>query len=165
MKAEPPPPVILVDTREQRPWAFDGALVAERFGTFPTKAATLDTGDYSVETLEERVRIERKNLQDFVQSVTSGRERFWRELERLAPYAVKAVIVEGSLAEVEMMGAGSRVRSQARPQAVVASATAIWVDFGIPVVWAGHRAMAEYTAAWSLRRVWLRHLHEKGQLE
>ena len=33
----------------------------------------------------------------------------------------------------------------------------------IPVCWAGHRALAEYIAAWALRRVWLRHLKAKEE--
>ena len=160
-----PPPLIVVDTREQTPWTFKRGLVVERFGCeFPTQTATLDTGDYSVAGLEDRVRIERKSLADFVTSVTKERERFWRELERLAAFPVKGVVIEGAIREVEAMGtSGSRLRSQARPQAVIASATAIWVDFGIPVSWAGHRDLAEYTAAWALRRVWLRHLKSKEE--
>ena len=162
--AEPPPPIV-IDTREQAPWTFDTDLVVERFGApFPTEVGTLDTGDYSVRGLEDRVRIERKSLEDFVRSVTADRERFWRELERLAAFAVRGVVIEGSIREVEALGSSRcRLRSQARPQSVIASATAIWVDFGIPVSWAGHRALAEYTAAWALRRVWLRHLKAKEE--
>jgi ERCC4-type nuclease len=164
-KRPEPPPSIVIDTREQTPWTFNQGLIVERFGcAFPTEASTLDTGDYSVRGLEEQVRIERKSLEDFVRSVTAERERFWRELERLAEFPVRGVVIEGSIGEVEALGtARCRLRSQARPQSVLASATAIWVDFGIPVCWAGHRALAEYTAAWALRRVWLRHLKEEAQ--
>lgn len=152
-------PTIIVDTREQTPWMFDRGLVLERFGdAFPTRIATLDIGDYSLAGLEHQVRIERKSLEDFVRSVTAERERFWRELTRLAEFPVKAIIIEGAKSEVEALGtARCRLRSQARPQSVLASATAIWVDLGINVCWAGHRAMAEYTAAWALRRVWQKH--------
>jgi DNA excision repair protein ERCC-4 len=161
---EPPPPIV-IDTREQTPWTFNKGLVVERFGmAFPTQVDTLDTGDYAVRGLEDRARIERKTLEDFVRSVTAERERFWRELERLAAFPVRAVVIEGSIREVETLGTTRcRLRSQASPQSVIGSATAIWADFGIPVCWAGHRALAEYTAAWALRRVWLRHLKEKEE--
>lgn len=164
-KRPEPPPSIVIDTREQAPWTFDQDLIVERFGAaFPTQVATLDTGDYSVRGLEDRVRIERKSLEDFVRSVTIDRERFWRELGRLAAFPVKGVVIEGSIREVEEMGTTrSRLRSQARPQSVLASATSIWVDFAIPVSWAGHRALAEYTAAWALRRVWQKHLKAKEE--
>ena len=70
--AEPPPPIV-IDTREQAPWTFNKGLVVERFGAaFPTEVGTLDTGDYSVRGLEDRVRIERKSLDDFVRSVMSS---------------------------------------------------------------------------------------------
>lgn len=64
----------------------------------PVERATLREGDYSARGLEGRVAIERKSVSDLVGSLTHGRERFVRELERLATYDFKAIVIEGSLA-------------------------------------------------------------------
>lgn len=156
-----PPPVIVVDTREQRPWDFASRLVRELLGEpIPTVRGTLSTGDYSVQGLEDRVAIERKSLPDFIACVASGeRERFWAELARLREYAVRAVIIEAAILDVEVQA----YRSRARPQSVIASALAISADFGIHVLWSGCRESAEYHAAWMLRRAWQRYLHEQAE--
>ncbi len=67
-------PVIAVDTREQDPLEFP---------TFPTKVATLQSGDYSVQGGELHFAVERKSLPDLVTSLTRERDRFCRELHRL----------------------------------------------------------------------------------
>ena len=54
-KASERMPVLLVDTREQRPL---------RFSHLPAESATLYTGDYSVKGLEEYFAVERKSLAD-----------------------------------------------------------------------------------------------------
>ena len=68
---------VLVDTREQTPFRFNGWAV-ERRG--------LVTGDYSIDGLSEYVAIERKTIQDLVGCVGSCRDRFKRELHRLQGY-------------------------------------------------------------------------------
>lgn len=132
-------PTIIIDTREQRPWSFK----------LPTVVGGLPAGDYSVVGHEGDVAIERKSLGDFVGSVTWERERFWRELEKLASYRFAAVVVEASVDDV-LAGA---YRSDARPWAVLASAMAITVDFGIPVVWGEDHATAGRMGEWMLARV------------
>lgn len=164
-----PPFTIVVDTREQQPWTFESRLVCSQMGgPLPRVRATLDTGDYSVLGAEHLVRIERKSLADFVGSVAGKdaegrptRERFFRELERLQAYPIRAVIVEAKLDEA-MIGA---YRSNALPQSVVGSALAISADFSIPVLWPGDVETAEYCAAWLLRRAWQRHLREQRAAE
>lgn len=137
MKTEP---TIVIDTREQEPWSFGAGVATVRAG--------LPTGDYSIVGLESRVAVERKSLEDFVGSVTFGRERFWRELLRMKALDVRAVIVEAMLLDV----AGGHYRSRATPASILASSLAITVDFGIPVLWAGDRTLAARCALWMLRR-------------
>ena len=132
--------IVVVDTREQTPWTFP----------VPTLRAGLPSGDYSAVGLETVAAIERKSLADFVQSVTHERDRFWRELERLRPYRLRAVVVEASIDDIL---AGAYV-SRATPQSVIASALAIMSDFGIPVLLAGDRGNASRAALWMLRRAW-----------
>src|SRR6266851_1529925 len=85
-KAEP---IILCDTREQLP------LMLPNF-----RRATLVTGDYSVEGYEELIAVERKTLEDLYGCFGQSRERFVRELDRLAAYRYPAIVIEASLAQV-----------------------------------------------------------------
>ncbi|KYG01797.1 hypothetical protein BE21_55895 [Sorangium cellulosum] len=131
---------VIVDTREQRPWTFGGAFHLER--------ATLPAGDYSLAGFETSVAIERKSLDDFVQSVTWERSRFLRECERLRSYELKTILVEAGVPDVW----AHRYRSKTTPQAVIASALAIEQDYGISTTWAGSRESAEKIAALTLSR-------------
>lgn len=134
------PFTVIVDTREQIPWTFE----------VPTIRATLHTGDYSVQGLEHSVAIERKSLADLVGSLTAGRERFLRECDRLMTYRYKSIIVEGAAEQIWSQA----YRSSVSPQSIIASTLAITCDRGVPIVWSGNRAHAEWTAGWLLKRAW-----------
>jgi len=123
--------VVVIDTREQEPYAFDPALVtAVRRG--------LPVGDYSIEGYECSVAAERKSLEDYVSSVVRARERFGRELRALAEYDLGCVVVEGSLDDV----VARRYRSGADPRAVLGATLSIIVDHGVPVFFCGDRQLA-----------------------
>lgn len=83
---------ITVDTREQQPWAFPDHLAAVNRGTLRAGDYALD-GDYGF-------AVERKSLNDFVGTLSSGWDRFLKQLMRMASHATKVIIVEGSLVEV-----------------------------------------------------------------
>lgn len=116
---------VVVDSREQQPLRFAG-LAAEQRGT-------LKSGDYSLLGHEDRIAVERKSLPDLVGSLSAGRERLWREMERLSSLAAAALVVESPLRAVYEW----RYRSKMHPSAVIGSCNAIMLDFGIPVIWAG----------------------------
>lgn len=78
--------VIVTDTREQTPWSFDEHLVCNVRGT-------LKTADYALEG-DTRFGIERKSLDDFVGTISTGWERFKRELDRMHDWDAKVIIVE-----------------------------------------------------------------------
>ncbi|WP_437731281.1 ERCC4 domain-containing protein [Sorangium sp. So ce1335] len=119
--------VVVVDTREQRPWRFPDDVATVR--------AALPAEDYSVQGLETRVAIERKELGDFVNACTHERARFIQELERLKAYDLKAIVVEASVLDV----AAHAYRSRALPQSSLGSAVAFHIAYGVPVIWAGDR--------------------------
>ena len=77
---------IAIDTREQQPYAFVGAV---------TK--TLPTGDYSIVGLEDRVTVERKSKVDAYGSLGHGRARFRREFERLSRLDYAGVVIEDTV--------------------------------------------------------------------
>jgi DNA excision repair protein ERCC-4 len=136
-------PTIVVDTREQTPLRF----------TFPTIAGTLPTADYSVAGLEEDFAVERKSLPDLFGSLTSGRDRFRRELQRLLAYPFRRLLVIGS--EAEITQGMSRARG-VNPKAVLHSLYAIEAR-GVPVVFARDPGTAadlvERWAFWRAREV------------
>jgi len=80
---------IVIDTREQTPWAFPRELAHSAVGT-------LKTGDYALAG-DGEFAIERKSLDDFVGTISSGWERFRREIDRMKCFQVKVIIVEGRL--------------------------------------------------------------------
>ena len=127
-----PSPIVVVDRREQCPW---------KFSNLPSEPGTLDTGDYSIKSLEHLVSIERKSLDDLLSCVGIHRDRFQRELQRLKSYRFRALIIEASHADLE----AGEWRSQVKPSAVLGSLASWQAQFGLPIWLAGtHEAGAEY---------------------
>lgn len=126
---------ILVDTREQTPWTFEGQ-------GFTLIKRHLDTGDYSIEGLEHSVSIERKSLDDWTGSCIHDRARFYKELERLRSFRFRAVVVEAGIREIM----GGHYNSQAHPQAVLGFVAEVCVQQSVPVYLAGSRAEAQVFA-------------------
>ena len=77
---------IIIDTREQRPWHFSPGMAT-------TRIDTLRTGDYALEG-DDLFAIERKSLDDFLSTISSGWDRFQREIDRMELFPAKVIIVE-----------------------------------------------------------------------
>ena len=94
---------IVYDTREQRPWTFQGIQAGKgsrKLLSIQLVRKCLRAGDYSIAGFESRVCIERKSVADAVSTIIRGRERFRRELQRMADYESSHVIVEGDLSNI-----------------------------------------------------------------
>lgn len=80
--------VIVIDTREQRPWGFPPHIEVE--------VGTLRTGDYALKGDEENFAVERKSGDDFVGTISVGWHRFCKELNRMdeSRFVAKVVVVE-----------------------------------------------------------------------
>lgn len=126
-------PTILIDTREQTPLRFEG---------YPVEVAGLPVGDYGVKGFSDwnnpAIIFERKSLGDLIGSLTSGRPRFLRGVEKMRQFRFRALVIEATFAEVE---AGA-FRSKATPQSLIASLYALQVRCGLHVLWAGGSAGA-----------------------
>jgi ERCC4-type nuclease len=140
------PVKIVIDTREQTPFTFGH----EKYAGTVVIAGALDTGDYSLAGLTDRVAVERKSLSDLVACLGSGRERFERELQRAAALDAFAVVVEASWADL----AGRCYRSQMNSHAACQSVLAFTCRYRIPFLFAGSRAGAEYVT-WGFLRQYL----------
>lgn len=95
---------VVIDTREQRPFTFEGMKCDAADGggplTVPTVRGTLKSGDYSLRGYETAVAVERKSLEDLYGTLGQGRERFERELVRLSSHRFAAVVIEATWPEV-----------------------------------------------------------------
>ena len=143
---------LLVDTREQKPFSF------ARFQV-DTERVTLPAGDYSLPGFEDKVAIERKELNDLIGCLCTGRDRFERELSKLRFYDLAAVVVEATLDDVSK----GRYRSEMKPQAALQSVFAFQVRYRVPFVWAGNRAGAQY-ATFSLLEKYLGEIGKRYEL-
>lgn len=119
-------PVFIVDTREKLPLTFEGVS---------TVCRALPAGDYSLEGWELQVAVERKSLDDMVNTVIHDRIRFRKELRRLAGYQMACVAVEANVHDV----LAHSYTSETHPNSVLGAAHAIFMDYGVPVFFWGSR--------------------------
>jgi ERCC4-type nuclease len=90
---------IIIDTREQQPWKFENYTIAN------TK---LDTGDYSIEGLEDILAIERKkSASEFANNVVE--KRFVDVVERLSNIKYAFLLLEFDLKDILKYPFGSTV--------------------------------------------------------
>ena len=87
---------VIKDTREQ-----DGYY----FSKFNTCAGMiehkLDTGDYSIEGMEDKICIERKGcVEELAQNLGSKKQTFLREIERMESFPHKYMILEFGLEDL-----------------------------------------------------------------
>jgi DNA excision repair protein ERCC-4 len=146
------PITIVVDTREKLPWKFTDPGMS-------TVVRGLPEGDYSVVGFESEIAIERKSMDDYVQTLIRERPRVQRELDRMAPYGLKAIVVEGSVRDIR----DHNYRSQAHPNSVFGLTIATIVDHGVPVYFMEDEQIAARFAGRLMRR-WVEK-HQPKDLE
>lgn len=126
---------IVRDTREQAGcgWQFNASgnchgMVSEK----------LDTGDYSLKGFEHLVMIERKTIADLWGTLTVGKERFNKEMERAKVIPARFLIIEGNISDIDR---GFRY-SKVSPEFIHASLISLQVKYGIHVIFAGRQDVA-----------------------
>lgn len=117
----------ICDTREPWPHPWADYLPDE----CTIERGTMETGDWCVAGFADGVVIERKTASDFLGTITSGRERFEKELRRARLDCRELIIVvEASLAVVKAKSGGM---SEGSLLGTIAS----FARQGIPVIFAG----------------------------
>lgn len=142
-----PKPIVLVDTREQQPFA----LLANHPNWIGGERRTaLKTGDYTVEGMESLLVLERKNLADLVACIVTYRRRFLASCERLAAFRWKAIIIEATYEDIKRGWEVFDIPSAVHPNAVCGTLDAIEAKYGIPIIYTStHRELAtERAASW-----------------
>lgn len=116
---------ILIDTREQLPYKFEN----------PSEIGTVPVGDYSIAGLEDLVAIERKELNDLIGCLTTGRERFERELHKGRALDYFALVIEAKLSDL----ANGHYRSDMNPKSAIQSLLAFSVRYRLPIFFCENR--------------------------
>lgn len=127
---------LLVDNREKSPYQFQGGL----YGDVVVTTVKLETGDYSVKGCENFVACERKSIADLIQSISSGRERFERELMRSRSLEAFCVVIEGTWSQI----ASGQYRSQMTPLSATQTLLAFSVRYRCNFLFAGGITQGEY---------------------
>lgn len=145
---------IAIDTREGAPWSFQRMRLNNSSGKklevlVETEKKTLASGDYSIVGHENEVAIERKSPEDLVQSLTTNRARFERELIRLEQFDASFVLVEAPFQRVLQTMA---TESRAKPLSVYRSVLAFALDYKTKWHFAASRRAAEEDCLWLLKR-------------
>jgi ERCC4-type nuclease len=136
--------IVCVDSREQHPWIF----------SLPTIVGALKTGDYSLQGCGDWIAIERKSIDDLIGCLTTGRDRFTKELERGRRIQNFSVIVEAHYTDI-LKG---NFRSEMNPRAAWGSIIALQERYGIPFYFAGDSVIAGQLCETILTRWWREHL-------
>ena len=134
--------IIAVDSREQKPYPFSTCEVK-----------TLETGDYSIVGLEDRVTIERKTKKDAYASLGRSRGRFERELKRMAQFDYAAIVIESSLPEFLR----PPPFSQLSPRSAINSLLNWTVKYQVGIFFAGDRRHGQALTQRLLEKFWRNH--------
>jgi ERCC4-type nuclease len=136
-----PQPLVIRDTREQKPYDFPNYATIDR---------KLEFGDYALEGFENVLPVERKTFADYVATVTAQHDRFWRELARAREVGARlVVIVEGEYWWIK----DRQYRGEIHPNAIL-GATAALIAEGTPVHFVGDRENGRDACELLFKRVW-----------
>ena len=143
---------LVVDTREQRPFQFPSkSIIRKKEIIIKTVPLGLKAGDYSVLGLQDQISIERKSMIDLFGTAGGGRDRFERELERLAELEYAAIVIEGTWEDIARR---PPARSDMTSKSVIRSLLAWSQRYGIHVFAVGPRPLAARLTYIMLERFW-----------
>jgi hypothetical protein len=132
---------VIKDTREKNGYDFTPFLLCKG-----TKVSKLDTGDYTIDGLQDRLTIERKaSPSEFANNLGKEYKRFYNELGRMSKFEAKFLILEFTFDDLiqfpknsqipPSLESGVRITGKFMHKRVVE----IQLDFNIQVVFAGDK--------------------------
>lgn len=143
----------IIDTREKEPWrlvasTIDGVVVEK-----------LDTGDYSIKGLEDKLCIERKqSVSELAGNVSQP--RFQNELNRMLTYKYRFLVLEFDITDILDYPVGSGIPQnrwktlRIKGPYIMQCLSQFQVKYGIHVIFAGNATHAEYIASNIMKRVY-----------
>jgi hypothetical protein len=120
---------IIQDTREKKPWTFQATGSVQ-----DVKVTKLDTGDYSIQGMEDEFMVERKaSVDELFMSLGVQWKRFEREMERARPFKHKYLVIEATMREIYR---GSRF-SKMSGRFIMARLVYLQLEYDVKVIFAG----------------------------
>jgi ERCC4-type nuclease len=139
--------VVLVDTREQRP--FDFSRFTGWFSGIENRALAL--GDYSIAGLEDVCSVERKDLDDLIHSFTAERSVFVDRLRRMSSKPHRLLVVTAAFSEIKSL----YPHLATNPNWIVQSLIALLAGLHVPFVTTENHELGEEIVASYLYQVHL----------
>jgi ERCC4-type nuclease len=141
---------VIIDTREQQPWEFE-RVVAEH--------KKLDTGDYSVEGLEDILCIERKkSVSEIANNITE--KRFKDVIDRMKTFPHAFLILEFDLEDILNYPIGSNVpkhmwnKIKISPGFILKNLLELQILYNIKVLFCGCPSNASKIAITLMKKVY-----------
>lgn len=141
---------IIIDTREQKPWEFPYHVTANK---------KLDTGDYSIEGLENIICIERKNsISEIANNIRET--RFKDLLERMKSYKHAFILIESDFEDLMHYPIGSDIPKEKwkyikiTPNFILKFLLEISIKYNVHVIFCGNAKWASKTALSIMKRIY-----------
>jgi ERCC4-type nuclease len=141
---------IIIDTREQQPWEFKNYAIANK---------KLDTGDYSIEGLENILCIERKkSASEFANNIVES--RFKDVVMRLSQLKYSFLLLEFDLEDLLVYPIGSTVpkrmwnKIKISPAFLLKNIIELQINHNIIVYFCGDSSNAEKMAEYILKKIY-----------
>ena len=143
---------IIIDTREQTPWHFEKTSATTTF-------RKLDTGDYAIDGMEDILCIERKKtVSEIATNITDS--RFKRELERMAEFRHKILILEFDYRHIDSFPEGSKIPKRLKDKVrirgpyIIKCLSRMITKYGITVLTCSNAIYAEHVAYSIMKEVY-----------
>ncbi|NBX73233.1 MAG: hypothetical protein EBQ89_02925 [Alphaproteobacteria bacterium] len=142
---------IIIDTREQQPWSFEDYVVANK---------KLDTGDYSIEGLQDVFAIERKkSINEIANNIIEP--RFKDVVHRMSQLKYSFFLLEFSMNDVLNYPVGSNLpkrmwdKVRITPAFIMKNILDWQLKYDIKVLFCNNASNAEKVAEYIIKRIYL----------
>lgn len=148
---------VIIDTREQQPWTFSEYVVANK---------KLDTGDYSIEGLQEIFAIERKkSINEIANNIVEP--RFKDVINRMGQLKYSFFLLEFGMTDVLNYPIGSNLpkrmwdKVRITPAFIMKNILDWQLQYNIKVLFCNNASNAEKVAEYIMKKIYLLTKNEK----
>lgn len=150
---------VIKDTREQDGYTFE-SFTGRYTSCKGMVVKKLDTGDYSLEGLEDRLCIERKGrISELAINLGKDKARFMREIERMQDFEFPFLILEFSLDDVLKFPEGADIpesnmsKVKISGKYILKMLVEIQMNYNIPVYFCDNKRNAKFLINSIFKRV------------
>ena len=157
--AKAPAYTVIKDTREQLGYTFE-KFHGKYFSCNGMIEKKLDTGDYSILGMEDKLCIERKaSVSELAGNLGKDKKRFISEIERMKPFPFKFIVLEFTLEDVMKFPEGSDIpeskwsKIKITNKYILKMLVEFQMYYGVHVLFCGNRKNAKLVVNSILKRV------------